>query len=274
MPSGQRERGRGKTNFTYCQRYEITVEVRLLLVFWARLIRFDWIGQQQPIKVHMHRYEVQKCLGDGTYGSVHKAKNRQTNEVVAIKTMKRKYSSWEECINLREIKSLRKLSHPNIIKLREVVCLFDKQAFFFLEITAIYPLTSERTAPRLLEVNWILFSSLKRERQAFIRAEFFFFGGGGRGKFQVIRENGSLHLVFEHMDCNLYQRIKDRTSFLPEAKVRNIIYQVLLVRWFTYQRKREDKRKSVRPPNGDLNSHFQHCWRTEPCLSSQEWVFP
>ena len=101
----------------------------------------------------MHRYEVQKCLGDGTYGSVHKAKNRQTNEVVAIKTMKRKYSSWEECINLREIKSLRKLSHPNIIKLREVVCLFDKQAFFFLEITAIYPLTSERTAPRLLEVN-------------------------------------------------------------------------------------------------------------------------
>lgn len=41
------------------------------------------------------------------------------------------------------------------------------------------------------------------------------------------------------MDCNLYQRIKDRTSFLPEAKVRNIIYQVLLVCSFICQRKNE-----------------------------------
>ena len=28
--------------------------------------------------------------------------------------MKRKYFSWDECINLREIQSLRKLRHPNI----------------------------------------------------------------------------------------------------------------------------------------------------------------
>lgn len=32
-----------------------------------------------------------KQLGDGTYGSVWKAVNRQTNEVVAIKKMKRKF---------------------------------------------------------------------------------------------------------------------------------------------------------------------------------------
>lgn len=58
---------------------------------------------------------------------------------------------------------------------------------------------------------------------------------------QVIRENGSLHLVFEHMDCNLYQRIKDRTSFLPEAKVRNIMYQVLLVCSFIYHKERVNR---------------------------------
>ncbi|RVW88678.1 Serine/threonine-protein kinase MHK [Vitis vinifera] len=28
---------------------------------------------------------------------------------------------WEECMNLREVKSLRKLNHPNIIKLKEIV---------------------------------------------------------------------------------------------------------------------------------------------------------
>lgn len=41
--------------------------------------------------------------------------------VVAIKRMKKKYSSWEECIRLREIASLRKLNHPNIVQLKEVI---------------------------------------------------------------------------------------------------------------------------------------------------------
>ena len=61
-----------------------------------------------------------KQLGDGTYGSVWKATNRQSNEVVAIKKMKRKFYSWEECMALREVKSLRKLNHPNVVKLKEV----------------------------------------------------------------------------------------------------------------------------------------------------------
>jgi serine/threonine protein kinase len=50
----------------------------------------------------MQRYKVTKQLGDGTYGSVFKAVNKQTGEVVAIKKMKRKFYSWEECLALRE----------------------------------------------------------------------------------------------------------------------------------------------------------------------------
>ena len=41
--------------------------------------------------------------------------------MVAIKKMKRKFETWDECMTLREIKSLRKLSHPNIVKLKEVI---------------------------------------------------------------------------------------------------------------------------------------------------------
>ena len=59
----------------------------------------------------MNRYKVTKQLGDGTYGSVLKAVNRSTGEVVAIKKMKKKFYSWEECMALAEIKSLRKLNH-------------------------------------------------------------------------------------------------------------------------------------------------------------------
>lgn len=74
----------------------------------------------------MNRYKVTKQLGDGTYGSVLKGTNRQTGEVVrfiqlilrvlrskltralagqvAIKKMKKKFYSWEECMQLREVK--------------------------------------------------------------------------------------------------------------------------------------------------------------------------
>eukprot|EP01035_Chromulina_nebulosa_P024170 gene24170-31416_t len=79
----------------------------------------------------MNRYKVTKQLGDGTYGSVLKAVNRQTGEVTAIKKMKKKFYTWEECIQLREIKSLKKLNHPNIIKLKEVIRENDELFFVF-----------------------------------------------------------------------------------------------------------------------------------------------
>ncbi|KAG5540414.1 hypothetical protein RHGRI_020584 [Rhododendron griersonianum] len=66
-------------------------------------------------------YKIIKEVGDGTFGTVWRAINKQSGEVVAIKKMKRKYYSWEECINLREVKSLRKMNHPNIVKLKEVI---------------------------------------------------------------------------------------------------------------------------------------------------------
>jgi hypothetical protein len=49
---------------------------------------------------------------------------------VAIKRMKRKYYSWEEAMNLREVKSLKKLSHANVVKLKEVSQWFDWNVFW------------------------------------------------------------------------------------------------------------------------------------------------
>lgn len=45
--------------------------------------------------------------------------------------MKRKFYSWEECMNLREVKSLRKLNHPCIVKLKEVIRENDELFFVF-----------------------------------------------------------------------------------------------------------------------------------------------
>jgi len=79
----------------------------------------------------MKRYDVVRAVGEGMFGSVLKAVMKSTGEVVAIKKMKRKYFSWKEVIKLREVQSLKKLSHPNIVKLREVVRERDELFFVF-----------------------------------------------------------------------------------------------------------------------------------------------
>eukprot|EP01083_Nonionella_stella_P178165 628661_1 len=114
----------------------------------------------------MNRYQTLSVLGDGTYGSVLKAVNRHSSEIVAIKQMKRKYYSWKECIRLREVRSLKKLSHKNIIKLKE-----------------------------------------------------------------VIRENNTLYFVFEYMEQNVYEMMKQRQQSqgkgFDECTVKKIMYQCL-----------------------------------------------
>jgi protein kinase len=111
----------------------------------------------------MQRYREIKQVGDGTYGTVSKGVNKKTNKVVAIKKMKNPYYSWEECVKLREVQSLKKLSHVNIVKLKE-----------------------------------------------------------------VIRENDILYFVFEFVDKNLYQLMKETKGGLKEEQIRKYIYQILL----------------------------------------------
>lgn len=123
-----------------------------------------------------------KEVGDGTFGSVWRALNRDTGEIVAIKKMKKKYYSWEECINLREVKSLRKMNHPNIVKLKE-----------------------------------------------------------------VIRENDILHFVFEYMECNVYQLMKDRAKLFSETEVRNWCFQVF--QGLAYMHRRGFFHRDLKPEN-------------------------
>ena len=67
------------------------------------------------------RYKIEKFIGDGTFGTVFQGVHLITGDTVAIKKVKRKYTNWDECMKLVEIKALQKINHPNIIKLREVI---------------------------------------------------------------------------------------------------------------------------------------------------------
>jgi serine/threonine protein kinase len=77
----------------------------------------------------MEDYEMITRLGGGSFADVYKAKEKLTGNYVAIKVLKKKYKKWEDCVELRECKSLQVLNKPeiyekgqeNIIKLKEII---------------------------------------------------------------------------------------------------------------------------------------------------------
>jgi protein kinase len=67
----------------------------------------------------MDKYNIIKTIGDGSYGTVYKAENKHTHEIIAIKRFKDNFESLDVALQLKEISSLKKLKHPNIVKMIE-----------------------------------------------------------------------------------------------------------------------------------------------------------
>ena len=66
-------------------------------------------------------YEVLGKLGEGTFGEVHKAKSLKTGHIVALKKiLMHNEKDGFPITALREIKLLKMLSHPNVLKLEEM----------------------------------------------------------------------------------------------------------------------------------------------------------
>ncbi len=85
-------------------------------------------------------------------------------------------------MKLREVQSLKKLNHPNIVKLRE-----------------------------------------------------------------VIRENDELFFVFEFLEQNVYQMTKDRKKFLPDIRIRHIMFQI--ISGLAYMHKHGFFHRDMKPEN-------------------------
>jgi len=67
-------------------------------------------------------FEKTEQVGEGTYGQVYKAKNKETGEVVALKRVRMDNEKEGFPITaIREIKILKVLNHKNIVRLKEIV---------------------------------------------------------------------------------------------------------------------------------------------------------
>ncbi|XP_033097681.1 cyclin-dependent-like kinase 5 [Anneissia japonica] len=70
----------------------------------------------------MQKYEKLEKIGEGTYGTVFKAKNKETQEIVALKRVR--LDDDDEGVPssaLREICLLKELKHKNIVRLHDVL---------------------------------------------------------------------------------------------------------------------------------------------------------
>merc|ERR1712195_92619 len=80
----------------------------------------------------MDRYEKMEKVGEGTYGVVYKAKDRETGEIVALKKVR--MGSEDEGVPstaLREIALLKEIQHPNTVGLKDVESTESKLYLIF-----------------------------------------------------------------------------------------------------------------------------------------------
>lgn len=74
----------------------------------------------------MNKYEILSTIGEGEYGIVRKARNRENEELgtdesyaVAIKKFKEDTDEENKKIILREVKVLKMMRHENITEFKE-----------------------------------------------------------------------------------------------------------------------------------------------------------
>ncbi|XP_033220117.1 cyclin-dependent kinase 11B-like isoform X2 [Belonocnema kinseyi] len=103
-----------------------------------------------------------QCLNrieEGTYGVVYRARDKRTEEIVALKRLKmEKEKEGFPITSLREINTLLKAQHPNIVTVREIVVGSNMDKIFIVMDYVEHDLKS-------------LMETMKKKRQAFIPGE-------------------------------------------------------------------------------------------------------
>ena len=75
-------------------------------------------------------YKIGHTLGQGSFATVKKCKNKQTGKKCAVKVLYKKKLSDEDKINLQtEIEIMQQMDHPNIVRLVDV---FQDEKFYCL----------------------------------------------------------------------------------------------------------------------------------------------
>jgi serine/threonine-protein kinase MDS1/RIM11 len=80
------------------------------------------------------RYAFEDKVGNGTFGIVHKARDKRTLETVAIKRVfqDKKYKN-------RELEILKSLNHPNVLKIRDSFYTYEGEKEYLNVVMDYFP---------------------------------------------------------------------------------------------------------------------------------------
>eukprot|EP01121_Diplochlamys_sp_Union-15-3_P016095 TRINITY_DN5416_c0_g2_i1.p1 TRINITY_DN5416_c0_g2~~TRINITY_DN5416_c0_g2_i1.p1 ORF type:complete len:317 (-),score=64.34 TRINITY_DN5416_c0_g2_i1:56-961(-) len=80
----------------------------------------------------LSKYKKLEKIGEGTYGVVYKAKNKETGQLIALKKIRLEHEDeGVPSTAIREISILRELKHPNVVDLLDVINLSSKLFLVF-----------------------------------------------------------------------------------------------------------------------------------------------
>ena len=72
------------------------------------------------------QYEKVEKIGEGTYGVVYKARDRVTNETIALKKIRlEQEDEGVPSTAIREISLLKEMQHENIVRYTKHLCVTD-----------------------------------------------------------------------------------------------------------------------------------------------------
>jgi serine/threonine protein kinase len=170
-------------------------------------------GADNKKRLILGRYEVGRLLGEGNFAKVYQAKNLKTEEEVAIKVLDK-----EKIMKLglepqlkREIEVLRRVKHPYIVQLYEVMATKTK-IYIVMEFVRGGELFNKVAKGRLEE------DVARKYFQQLISAVAFCHARGVyhrdiKPENLLVDENGDLKVCFDRLILKL---IMDNIYFFPE----------------------------------------------------------
>uniref|UniRef100_A0A914HUF7 Glutathione reductase n=1 Tax=Globodera rostochiensis TaxID=31243 RepID=A0A914HUF7_GLORO len=154
------------------------------------------------------KYRIIEQVGEGTYGQVYKASDSQTGRMVALKKVRLENEKEGFPITaVREIKILRQLDHPNIVKLLDIVT--DRTG----------PGSAEQSPQQSPGVGDI--SQQRRRLSAF-------------NSHQPVAS--SFFLVFEYVDHDLMGLLDSQSVNPSELQIASLMKQLLLALSYCHMR--------------------------------------
>ena len=75
-------------------------------------------------------YKIQRTIGKGSFATVRKAKNRSTNEYVAVKVLSKRKMAQDDIDSLKnEIEIMKTVDHPGVVRM---IDFFEDEAHYCL----------------------------------------------------------------------------------------------------------------------------------------------